>query len=94
MAKKKEQEYHIGGSIYPCPYCGGDMAWQSDFNFDEVHGEGDGIVSYYECVKCGAMSEISIADDDDAKEQLDYRRQLIKELKEQLKRNREKDDKN
>lgn len=42
-----------------CPYCGGEMIWQSDFNYDEVYGEGEGIVSFATCSNCGADAEFS-----------------------------------
>jgi hypothetical protein len=47
-----------------CWYCGGEMIWGSDFNYDEVFGEGEGIVSYLTCTECGATAEFSIRDDD------------------------------
>ena len=28
-----------------CWYCGSDMYWNSDFNYDEVFEEGEGVVS-------------------------------------------------
>ena len=37
-----------------CWYCGGKLIWQSDFNYDEVHHEGEGIVSFLTCSNCGA----------------------------------------
>lgn len=44
-----------------CWYCGSELFWQSDFNYDEVFGEGDGIVSYLTCsnLECGAEVEFS-----------------------------------
>ena len=30
-----------------CWYCGHDsLCWQSDFNYDEIFGEGEGMVSF------------------------------------------------
>ena len=26
-----------------CPYCGNNMVWQSDFNYEEFYGDGEGI---------------------------------------------------
>ena len=46
-----------------CPYCGHTMVWQSDFNYDEVFGEGEGIVSYYYCFNCGCDAEFSLRTD-------------------------------
>ena len=48
-----------------CWFCGHEMIWQSDFNYDEVHGEGEGIVTYLSCPNCEAMAEFSLRDDDD-----------------------------
>lgn len=41
-----------------CWYCGGEMIWDNDFNYDEVHGE-DGIVTFLHCSQCGADCEFS-----------------------------------
>ena len=46
-----------------CPYCGNNMVWQSDFNYDDVFGEGEGIVSYYQCSNCGCDAEFSLRTD-------------------------------
>jgi len=48
-----------------CWYCGGELIWQSDFNYDEVHGEGEGIVSYLGCSGCGAEVQYSKREDED-----------------------------
>ena len=48
-----------------CWYCGEDMIWESDFNYDEVYGEGDGIVTYLHCPSCGADCKFSRRDDED-----------------------------
>ena len=41
------------------------MIWESDFNYDEVYGEGDGIVTYLHCPSCGADRKFSRRDDED-----------------------------
>ena len=46
-----------------CPYCGHTMVWQSDFNYDEIFDEGDGVVSYYHCGNCGCDAEFSLRTD-------------------------------
>ena len=46
-----------------CPYCGHKMIWQSDFNYDEVFGEGNGIVSYYSCSNCNCEAEFSLKEE-------------------------------
>ena len=45
-----------------CWYCGGKLVWDSDFNYDEVYDEGEGIVTYLHCSKCGAEIEYSRRD--------------------------------
>lgn len=46
-----------------CWYCGGELLWQSDFNYDEVYLEGEGIVTYLVCTNCGADVEFSLRTD-------------------------------
>lgn len=36
------------------------MIWQSDFSFEDVGREGDGIVSFFCCPKCGTDVEVSV----------------------------------
>ena len=48
-----------------CWYCGGRLIWNSDFNYDEVFGEGEGIVTYLTCTKCGAEVQYSKRDDEE-----------------------------
>lgn len=48
-----------------CYFCGHSMNWQSDFNYDEVFGEGEGIVSYWHCCHCGADAEFSLREDEE-----------------------------
>lgn len=45
-----------------CWFCGHRLVWQSDFNYDEIFGDGDGIVSYLKCNNCGADVEFSLKD--------------------------------
>ena len=37
-----------------CWYCGGQLIWKVDYNYDEVHGEGQGSVTCLRCSECGA----------------------------------------
>lgn len=48
-----------------CWFCGADLIWQSDFNYDEIHGEGEGIVAILICSECGAMVEFSLRTDEE-----------------------------
>lgn len=50
---------------YGCINCGHELIWQSDFNYDEVHGEGEGVVSHWYCPHCGAMHEVSVRTDNE-----------------------------
>lgn len=54
-----------------CWRCGaiGSICWNSDFNYDEVFGDGDGVVSFLHCMKCGV--EIMYIDKHDEDEDLD-----------------------
>ena len=47
-----------------CWYCGGELCWESDFNYDEIFDEGDGIVSYLHCIKCRAEVQYSLRSDE------------------------------
>lgn len=40
-----------------CWYCGGKLVWMSDFDYADVYGEGEGIVTYLSCSECGAEVE-------------------------------------
>lgn len=42
-----------------CWLCGGKLIWQSDANYDEVHGEGEGIVTFLRCSACDADVQYS-----------------------------------
>jgi len=47
-----------------CWFCNEEMIWNSDFNYDEVHGEGEGVVSFLTCRNCGAEAEFSLRADE------------------------------
>ena len=46
-----------------CWYCGGRLCWDSDFNYDEVFGEGEGIATNLHCMDYGAEVQYSLRDD-------------------------------
>ena len=48
-----------------CWYCGGRLRWNSDFGYDEIFGEGDGIVSFLTCMDCGAEVQYSLRESDE-----------------------------
>lgn len=43
-----------------CPNCGNQMSWESDFTFEDLCAEGDGTITFYECMNCGTSAEIRI----------------------------------
>ena len=49
-----------------CLKCDTTMIWQSDFNYDEIYDDGEGVVSFYKCSneKCGADAQFSLRDDE------------------------------
>tara|TARA_R100000995_G_scaffold84504_1_gene63389 strand:- start:1033 stop:1242 length:210 start_codon:yes stop_codon:yes gene_type:complete len=61
--------YNVGGRImrgqriatHPrrdiCWWCGGKLIWQSDFDKEDVYGEGKGLVTYLQCSECNASVE-------------------------------------
>ena len=57
--EEKEQEWPYAGARDVCWYCGGRLRWDSDFGYDEVFCEGEGIVSYLHCTNCGATVQYS-----------------------------------
>lgn len=48
-----------------CWLCGGRLIWDSDFNYDEVYGEGEGIVAFLHCTGCGARVEFAQRTDEE-----------------------------
>lgn len=48
-----------------CWFCGKELVWDFDANYDEVHGEGEGVVAFLHCPSCGAICEFSIRDDEE-----------------------------
>ena len=49
-----------------CWYCGHNSVYRnSDFNYDEVFGEGEGIVSFLTCANCGAEIQYSLRTDNE-----------------------------
>lgn len=48
-----------------CWYCGGRLIWMSDYDYEDVYGEGEGIVTHLACSQCGALVEYTYREDDD-----------------------------
>lgn len=48
-----------------CWYCGGMLVWDSDFDRDDVYGDGEsGIVTYLHCEECGASVTYEIIEEE------------------------------
>ena len=62
-AEKLEPEKQPSRST--CWLCGGELLWNSDFNYDEVYDEGEGIVSFLTCMECGAEVQVSLRTDNE-----------------------------
>ena len=45
-----------------CPVCKTDkhMSWDSNFTYEDLGYIGEGVVTFYECLKCGTQIEICI----------------------------------
>ena len=48
-----------------CWFCGTEMIWQSDFNFEDYGYEGEGIVAVLHCPNCNAMAEFMSGEEDE-----------------------------
>lgn len=44
-----------------CWFCGGEMGWGADFDFEDYGLEGDGIVATLTCRECDATAEFYTA---------------------------------
>ena len=47
-----------------CYFCGVELIWQNDWNFEEVYGDGGGIVSCWLCPKCGGEAQFSLQEEE------------------------------
>ena len=48
-----------------CWFCGTEMIWGGDFDFEDYGLEGDGIVANLSCPGCGATAEFMTEQEDD-----------------------------
>ena len=59
--------------MYECFHCGSNrVSWDSDFTFEDVGLEGEGLVHFCHCNNCGARIEyyISLEEEDEDWEQI------------------------
>ena len=56
--------------MYECFHClSRSVIWDSDFTFEDVGLEGEGIVHFCHCANCGAQIEYYIRLDDDEEDE-------------------------
>ena len=48
-----------------CWNCGADMVWDNDYDYADIFGYGEGIVTYLHCSKCKAECEFSVRTDNE-----------------------------
>lgn len=49
-----------------CPNCGQDsLSHNNDFTYDDMGYIGEGTVSCFECLNCGALVEVCVPDEPD-----------------------------
>ena len=54
-----------GETGHICWFCGGQLVWDNDYNYDEVFGDGEGIVAMLHCTECGAGAWFIQHDEED-----------------------------
>ncbi len=61
-----------------CWYCSSinSLCWNSDFNYDEVYGEGEGVVTFLHCMNCKAEIQYSLRTDELEDEEIDTEDEL------------------
>lgn len=72
MADNKKNNGENSG-IYECFHCGKRaVVWQSDFAFEDLGYEGEGLVQMCHCTNCGADIQYMIRyDEDDIEEAIE-----------------------
>ena len=68
MTGKKNDDWPYRGARGVCWYCGGKLIWENDFSYEDVYGEGEGIVTYLMCSECGARVQYELRDDEEDEE--------------------------
>lgn len=62
---------------YECYHCGSKrVAWMNDFMFEDVGCDGDGIVSFFQCLDCGAEIEVYVSYDNEESDKEEDKNQL------------------
>ena len=62
----EEEESRKAGGMYECFHCGARaVGWESDFTFEDLGYDGDGLIQFCTCHNCGAEIEYAIRTDDE-----------------------------
>ena len=54
---RKEDEMSEEQDRMRCWFCGDQMIWGADFDYEDYGMEGDGIVATFSCPNCGATAD-------------------------------------
>lgn len=63
LQKLIEKHQHLRRDV--CWWCGGRLIWQSDFDKEDVVGEGEGMVTFLTCSNCNAEVQYTTGDEED-----------------------------
>ena len=78
MADNKTNNNENSG-VYECFHCGKRaVIWQSDFAFEDLGYEGEGLVQMCHCTNCGADIQYMISyDEEDIKEAIEKAKEQV-----------------
>ena len=48
-----------------CWHCGSDMIWDNDYDYSEIYGDGEGIVTILHCSECRTTCEFILRTDEE-----------------------------
>ena len=51
--------------MFKCPFCNSEMIWGNDHSYNDVYGEGEGIITIYSCSNCNCIAEFTLREDEE-----------------------------
>ena len=48
-----------------CWHCNCELIWDCDYDYGDIYGDGEGIVTYLHCSNCKAEYEVILKPEDD-----------------------------
>lgn len=51
-----------------CWFCGGEMMWQSDYDFEDYEIDGNGYIAVLTCSECNAFAEFYTGGEEEKEE--------------------------